>query len=341
MSQLTTNFQLVKPEATDNITPLIFAENFEKIDDALVSTYVHTKSGTVHNFEGSGSNGKAKITAAFAIGDTFSVNGLAVPAYCGADSPDGDTIVEGKWVTFTFDGSQLNFKGGGGLSNSKLSATTAGTSHVLSGKTFYSGNKTLKTGTMTNLGSGQAAKAVKDDGTNLVMSSPLGAYTENYTGYSYPVLYSSRSTVASAIGLTAAKLVSGNSVLGLTGTGKGKPALLCSATFLPRSYGASDKSNVTVSKTVNYYNSEYFNSSGSCIKTGKYSIMRFGFTAAQGDAYSAISIKVGSTNYNETGATANVTINSGTGTTCSAIYRGTGNGSDNRVVAVLAIFAET
>lgn len=35
MSQTTTNLQLVKPELTDNITPTIFAENFEKIDAAV------------------------------------------------------------------------------------------------------------------------------------------------------------------------------------------------------------------------------------------------------------------------------------------------------------------
>lgn len=39
-----------------------------------------------------------------------------------------------------------------GLSNSKLSPTTAAVGNVLSGKTFYSGNKTLKTGTMVNRG---------------------------------------------------------------------------------------------------------------------------------------------------------------------------------------------
>lgn len=40
-----------------------------------------------------------------------------------------------------------------GLSNSKLELTTAITSDVLSGKTFYAGDKALKTGTMINRGS--------------------------------------------------------------------------------------------------------------------------------------------------------------------------------------------
>ena len=39
-----------------------------------------------------------------------------------------------------------------GLSNSKLEECTANTSDVLNGKTFYSGNEDLKTGTMINNG---------------------------------------------------------------------------------------------------------------------------------------------------------------------------------------------
>lgn len=39
-----------------------------------------------------------------------------------------------------------------GLSNAKLQLANAGTGDVLSGKTFYSGDKSLKTGTMTNRG---------------------------------------------------------------------------------------------------------------------------------------------------------------------------------------------
>lgn len=41
---------------------------------------------------------------------------------------------------------------GGGLSNGKLALANAALAEVLSGKTFYSGDKTLKTGTMPNRG---------------------------------------------------------------------------------------------------------------------------------------------------------------------------------------------
>lgn len=39
--------------------------------------------------------------------------------------------------------------GGGGLTNSKLALATAAPSDVISGKTFYAGDKVLKTGTAT------------------------------------------------------------------------------------------------------------------------------------------------------------------------------------------------
>ena len=97
--------------------------------------------------------GRCKIPAAWNSGDTWSVNGKAVPAYCGADAVDSDCIVAGRWVLFTFDGQRLDFNGGGGLSSGKLAQATAAESDVLSGKKFYAGNKNLKTGTLALSGS--------------------------------------------------------------------------------------------------------------------------------------------------------------------------------------------
>lgn len=110
------------------------------------------KSGTVYYLSGSGTTGRCKIPKAWTSGDTFSVNGNVVPAYCGADTVDGDTIVAGRWVLFTYDGIQLNFSGGGGLGLSKLAQATAAADNVLAGKSFYAVDKTLKEGTMPNRG---------------------------------------------------------------------------------------------------------------------------------------------------------------------------------------------
>ena len=121
--------------------------------NVTVQLYTCKKEGKVYQLTGSGAVGRCKIPAAWASGDTWKVNGTAVPAYCGADAVDGDTIVAGRWAIFTFDGQQLNFNGGGGLSSGKLAQATAADTDVLTGKKYYAGGKTIKEGKMPNRGS--------------------------------------------------------------------------------------------------------------------------------------------------------------------------------------------
>lgn len=113
MASTTKNFGLTKPEATDNLDPTIFANNFATIDSAMISTYTHKKTGTVHNFVGNGPNGKVKIEHAFNVGDSFAINGVTKPAYCGKSKANGTTITKGRWVTFIYDGTAINFNSGG------------------------------------------------------------------------------------------------------------------------------------------------------------------------------------------------------------------------------------
>lgn len=121
--------------------------------EVTVQPYTCEKRNGVFELVGSGAVGRCKIPASWAAGDSFTVNGVAVPAYCGADTVDGDTIVKGRWVLFFYDGTQLNFNGGGGLSASKLAQATAADTDVLTGKKYYAGGKTIKEGTMPNRGS--------------------------------------------------------------------------------------------------------------------------------------------------------------------------------------------
>jgi hypothetical protein len=120
--------------------------------EVTVQPYSCTKTGKVYALNGTGAVGRCKIPASWAAGDSFTVNGAAVPAYCGADAVDGDTIVKGRWVLFFYDGTQLNFNGGGGLSTSKLALATATEGNVLAGNKFYAGDKTIKEGKMPNRG---------------------------------------------------------------------------------------------------------------------------------------------------------------------------------------------
>lgn len=149
--------------------------------DVTVQPYTCTKTGKVYALTGSGAIGRCKIPAAWASGDTWTVNGEAVPAYCGADAVDGDCIVAGRWVLFTFDGTQLNFNGGGGLSGSKLALATASEAQVLAGAPFYAGGKTLRVGTMRNNGRWPDADRLTLESGKLWMYKQDG-YTEGGLG---------------------------------------------------------------------------------------------------------------------------------------------------------------
>lgn len=117
-----------------------------------VQEYECSKSGSVYALTGEGAVGRFKVPAAWSAGDTWTVNGVAVPAYCGADAADGDCVVAGRWITFVYDGTRLDFNGGGGLSNAKLAQATAADTDVLTGKKYYAGGKTIREGKMPNRG---------------------------------------------------------------------------------------------------------------------------------------------------------------------------------------------
>ena len=205
-----------------------------------VNTYTHTKTDNVHHFNGSGPNGRVKLTANVAAGDTVMLGGTEVPAYVGAetfaDALAGEPVT-GRWLTFTQDGTQINFNGGGGLSLTKLALATADTGDVISGKKFYSGDKSLKEGSilprntvgqngtvglsqfLTGVAVSQANSRNTQTNSNLDKVSrlcfqpPAGFYNGNtYVGETF-------ANVASAIGLTASKLCVGNTVLGVNGAG--------------------------------------------------------------------------------------------------------------------------
>ena len=120
--------------------------------NVCVQEYECSKSGSVYALTGEGAVGRFKVPAAWIAGDTWTVNGVAVPAYCGADAADGDCVVTGRWITFVYDGTRLDFNGGGGLSASKLAQATAADTDVLTGKKYYAGDKTIKEGKMPNRG---------------------------------------------------------------------------------------------------------------------------------------------------------------------------------------------
>lgn len=211
---------------------------FAYADSQGVHLYQHTKVGTVHKLTGSGASGRVKLTANVSAGDTVQVNGKTVPAYVGTETFTtalAGEALRGRWLSFVWDGTQVNFNGGGGLSLTKLALATADTGDVISGKKFYSGDKSLKTGEIlprNTVGQNGAVGAsasfpsvavtpverdtqayLNTDGVSRVfLKPPKGYYNgESYVGDSY-------ASVASAIGLTAGKLGAGETVLDVAGT---------------------------------------------------------------------------------------------------------------------------
>lgn len=213
---------------------------FAYADSRGVSTYTHTKMDNVHHFNGSGTSGRVKMTADVEAGDTVMLGGKEVPAYVGseafADALAGEAL-SGRWLSFVWDGTQINFNGGGGLSITKLALATADTGDVIAGKKFYSGDKSLKTGSILprntvgqngTVGISQYFPEVAvskansnntqtnnnlDGVSRLCLQPPAGFYDGNsYVGETF-------AKVASAIGLTAGKLCAGNTVLGVNGAG--------------------------------------------------------------------------------------------------------------------------
>lgn len=213
---------------------------FAYADSRGVSTYTHTKMDNVHHFNGSGTSGRVKMTDNVEAGDTVMLGGKEVPAYVGtetfADALAGEPVT-GRWLTFTQDGTQINFNGGGGLSLTKLALATADTGDVISGKKFYSGDKSLKSGAILprntvgqngTVGISQyfpevavskansnntQTNANLDGVSRLCLQPPAGFYDGNsYVGETF-------AKVASASGLTAEKLCVGNTVIGVKGTG--------------------------------------------------------------------------------------------------------------------------
>lgn len=119
--------------------------------DGYINIYTQNQGVLI----GTGSNGKFKATAAGTF-SKFTIGGIEYAVKAGEETELD--LVSDVWYSFILDtGAQtINFKSGGGVSNSKLSATTAAAGDVLSNKTFYSGNKELKTGTLSLSGNAAA-----------------------------------------------------------------------------------------------------------------------------------------------------------------------------------------
>ena len=102
-----------------------------------------------------------------------------------------------------------------GFADGGPTGITAKAADVLSGKVFGSGGNAKATGTMPNASGSTLTTTTRSlSGGYLIYQPPGVGYVDTSTK-----LRCAQANVASTIGLTAAKLVKGNTVLGIAGTG--------------------------------------------------------------------------------------------------------------------------
>ncbi len=106
--------------------------------------------------------------------------------------------------------------GGGGAGSDEL---TASADKVLSGYTYVGADTDDEagSGSMANIEALDAAKSVATGSNNVYFRMSRGAHLTNSSS-GYPEAYAPYSSVASAVGLTSAKLLKGQTVLGVSGT---------------------------------------------------------------------------------------------------------------------------
>lgn len=176
--------------------------------------------------------------ADFTAGDVFTIGTTTLRGtYENGEALDTGAFVTGETVLVCRNDKKLTFKGGGGLSGADLALADAVASDVLESKTFYSGgDKSLKTGTrkdrsvvgkngavgishyypsvpVTPVTANTQTNQNMDGISRFCLQPPAGYYDgTSYIGDTYV-------NVAAAIGLSAAKLMAGQQVLDIDGTG--------------------------------------------------------------------------------------------------------------------------
>lgn len=209
--EYTTNLNLKKPDVNEfyNVVEQENA-NMDIIDEA-----VNTLNESLNEVFQSVSNGKELIASAITdkkvptdADATFAemaanIEGLKL----GSGNATTADVLSGK--TFTNDDG-VEYTGELVLSGNATAA------NVLASKTFYNTDaKTKETGAMTDNSSTTKSGTISLDTTNkrVQLAVPANGYYNTSSK-----LYQTYANVASKIGLTAAKLVSGNTVLGIAGT---------------------------------------------------------------------------------------------------------------------------
>lgn len=155
LTEMIISVKVLVGEATNITVEIQSGESLiEVVSKGMVVTLTHAKEGTVHVFTGlEGRTGlvpcQFKSTDGYTEGDTATIDGEAYTiVLTSADEPETDLFITGRSIIVDVDteSKTINFKAGGGLTKAKLALATATENEVFVGKTFYAGDKLLKTG---------------------------------------------------------------------------------------------------------------------------------------------------------------------------------------------------
>ena len=152
-------FEDLQTNLSGDVAYNLQAQITEHVNDTGVHLRTLTHQGTQSGAQRlTGLNGATGVIACQfkAVGNysasfpNFIIDGVTyTPRLTNGESPDSDLFVSGVVVPCVVDTNSriINFKSGGGVSSAKLALADAEEGDVASGKTFYAGDKSLKTGT--------------------------------------------------------------------------------------------------------------------------------------------------------------------------------------------------
>lgn len=236
---LTGTPKAVTPSTSDNSTRIAttaYVKSNLLIDG--ISTYTHSKTGTVHTLTGSGDNIRFVATADFTSGDTFKIGATSVTAKTiGGDSLWTGFFKKDSVVTCYKNGTTITFNGGGlpAAEAAKLAPENikTGVSITANGKTVngtFTADGTAAAGDML---AGKVAYVNGQKVTGTIPGNPAEVNLDPPRATDYGLIYdfndvntyytsgyywSPNEDIAPAIGLTSDKLKAGEKVLGVTGS---------------------------------------------------------------------------------------------------------------------------
>lgn len=208
------------------------------VDKGAISTYTHSKTGTVHTLTGSGDNIRFVATADFTSGDTFKIGTSAVTAKTiGGDSLWTGFFKKDSVVTCYKNGTTITFNGGGLPSTEAAKLTPenikTGISITANGKTVngtFTADGTAAAGDML---AGKVAYVNGQKVTGTIPGNPAEVnldppratdggliydFNDVNTYYTSGYYWSPNEDIVPAIELTSDKLKAGEKVLGVTGS---------------------------------------------------------------------------------------------------------------------------